>query len=680
MAQLRTLILSLIFLSSVYAQASTAGKVSITGAAQMSAAQPAPFNVLTLTTQNPLAPSASLFPGFPTVAGGVPAEGYQGGAYVNGLALFTPWQWQASIKHGTLLAYRGGASGTFACTNSTSCAANWDWFDMTTLPLNCPSAYAPCPSQDTATGYVGLALDNNGFVYYTPDAANQYPVFMRFNPFGSAGSGVTSVSNAANYTYFSAPSPTSGSPLGAGYGWCTGIFDGQYVYYAPTDAGGYANTNFIRYNTTGAGGFVIANFQNFDLTTLPGGALNGGFESSAFDGQKVYLLPAGGRDLVIYNTTLPFTTASSYKTLNLANLGVPTQTLAPSNMTSDKAPSPYVASASSEVSPAWNAFDGVAGSYWVGASGICWLQINLGSASTVGSYSLYSNGGGAPLNWTLQGSANGSTWTVVDTETGVSAWNNDSLTFTLSSPATYQYWRLNITANNNYTYTFVSLFSLYTPAYPQVTGAGNLNAVQTQNDYIGGQPVWNPAGTIEYLYLTPFASNLTTTSHATTVLLSTVLRVPVATCGSPTAGSQTCSSGFTPLDITASTSTWEMFDLANLATNQAWAAGAFAYPPLYTPPSPLTNQLTLGGFQLTWLNVHNTADPIVGFVADYGNFYMRHHASHTLSDPSGWDVAQRPAGQANGCMGGGYDPVNQLLYVACPAATPAPSAWQIGPL
>jgi hypothetical protein len=123
-----------------------------------------------------------------------------------------------------------------------------------------------------------------------------------------------------------------------------------------------------------------------------------------------------------------------------------------------------------------------------------------------------------------------------------------------------------------------------------------------------------------------------------------------------------------------------MFDLANLATNQAWAAGAFAYPPLYTPPSPLTNQLTLGGFQLTWLNVHNTADPIVGFVADYGNFYMRHHASHTLSDPSGWDVAQRPAGQANGCMGGGYDPVNQLLYVACPAATPAPSAWQIGPL
>jgi len=188
--------------------------------------------------------------------------------------------------------------------------------------------------------------------------------------------------------------------------------------------------------------------------------------------------------------------------------------------------------------------------------------------------------------------------------------------------------------------------------------------------------VWNPAGTIEYLYLTPFASNTTTSSHATTVLLSTILRVPVATCSSPTAGAQTCSSGFTSLDITASTSTWEMFDVANLATNQAWVTAGFTYPPLFVPPSPLTNQLTLGGFQLTWLNVHNTADPIVGFVADYGNFYMRHHASHALSDPSGWDVAQRPAGQTNGCMGGGYDAPHQLFYTACPNAP----VWQIGPL
>jgi hypothetical protein len=687
---MKTLILSLVFLSSVYAQASAAGKVSSAGATQMSAAQQAPFNVLNLSTQNPLAPSAGLFPGFPTVAGGNPAEGYQGGIYINGLALFTPWQWQTSIKQGTLLAYRGGASGTFACPNSTSCAANWDWFDMTTLALNCPSGYAPCPSQDSATGYVGLVLANN-IVYYTPDAANQFPVFMAFNPFGPAGSGGTSVSNPANYTYFSAPAAGS-SPLGRTYGWCTGVFDGQYVYYSPTDAGGYKNTDLIRYNTTGAGGFALANFQNFDLSTLPGGTLNGGFESSAFDGQKIYLLPTNGGDLVVYDTTQSFTNAggTSYKVLNLANLGTSAVTyIAPVDMTSNTAPSPYVASASTNY-PAggflpWNAFDGTLGvPGWTGTNhGSDWLQIYLGSPWLLQAYAIVVSGASrAPTAWTMQGSNNGTTWTTVDTQTGQTAWTAGVLnTYTPAAPvAAYAYYRLNIMAGGDGTYTNVGQLYLYSGSYPQVTGNGNLHAIHAQNDYIGGQVAWNPAGTTEYLYLAPFGANPGQSSHANTIVSSNVLRVPVATCSPGTPGAQTCIGTFTALDITASSSIWEIFDLANLAANQAWAAARLAYPPLYTPPSPLANQLTLGAFQLTWLNVHSTADPVVGFVADYGNFYMRHHVSHTLSDPSGWDLAQRPAGQANGCMGGGYDPANQLLYVACPAATPTPSAWQIGPL
>jgi hypothetical protein len=533
--KMRILILFFGLLASLLAQTSTSGKVTVKGTTQMSAAAPAPFNILTLASRS-LAPTTTLFTGFPTVSGH-PAQGYQGGIYVNNLALFTPWQWSVQIKQGTLLGYSGGPSGTFQCTNPTSCAANWDWFDMSTLALNCPATYV-CPAADSATGYVGLVLAN-GIVYYTPDAANQFPVFMAFNPFGSAGPGGTSVSNAANYTSFSAPTAGT-SPLGRTYGWCTAVFDGRYVYYAPTNAGAYKNANFVRYDTTGA--FAISNFQNFDLSTLPGGAINAGFESSAFDGQRVFLLPTNGGDLVVYDTTQSFTNASGtpYKVLNLANLG--------------------------------------------------------------------------------------------------------------------------------------------TAGYPAVIGTGNLHAVQTQNDYIGGQMAWNPAGTIEYLYMAPFASNTSTTSHATSVLLSTVLRVPVATCSSPAANTQACPSGFASLDITASTSTWEMFDLANLTTNQAWATAGFAYPPLFAPPSPLTNQLTIGAFQLTWLNVHTPSDPIVGLVADYGNYYLRHHVSHTLSDPSGWDVGLRPGGQTNGCMGGGYDAVNQLLYPACPPASPIASVWQIGPL
>ena len=548
MTQIRVLILSLVSLSFIFAQATTAGKVSIKGVTRMSAAQPPPFNVLTLTTQNSFAPSASLLPGLPAVAGGNPAEGYQGGIYINNTAIFIPWQYSASIPHGTVLAYSGGPSGAFHCTSPASCAANWSFFDISNpgnLPLNCPSGFGACPAADSASGYTcQVILDNNSIVYYIPGADQQFPVMMAYNTLGSGG-----IANPANYAYFSAPGKTSGSPLGTGYGWCTGVYDGRYVYYAPTAGGAVVNSNFLRYDTqAGAfpGGFTIANFSHYDLANGPGGKTAGVansccFLSSAYDGQqKIYLLPHQGSWLTVYDTTISggFTSSTSYKVLNMANLG---------------------------------------------------------------------------------------------------------------------------TAGN-----------------PQVTGNGNLNAIQTLATYVGGQMVWNAAGTVEFLYMAPFGSNPAGVSYAGTILLSDVIRVPVATCSPGVPGTQACSGTFAALDITAATSTWEIFDLANLATNRAWAAGGFAYPPLYTPPSPLTNQLTLGGFQLTWLNVHNTADPIVGFVADYGNFFMRHHASHALSDPSGWDVAQRPAGQGNGCMGGGYDAINQLLYLACPAANPVASAWQIG--
>ena len=360
----------------------------------MSEAQAPLVNVLSLTTQNGFAPSGSLLTGFPTVTGGVPAEGYQGGLYINGMALFTPHLYANSISQGTLLAYTGGSGGTFHCTTPSTCAANYSWFDMTTLSPFCPSGYGTCPSQDSASGYTcGQVVDNNSVVYYIPGASQQFPVMMAFNALGSGG-----VTNPANYKYFSSPAKTSGSPLGAKYGWCTGVFDGRYVYYAPTNGGSaFSNSNLLRYDTQGAGGFVITNFSNFDLSGLPGAGNNCCYESSAYDGQqKIYLLPQGGY-LTIYDTKAGggFTASSSYKVLNMANLG--------------------------------------------------------------------------------------------------------------------------------------------TTGNPQVTGNGNLNAIQTLNSYIGGQMVWNPAGTIEYLYMAPFGNN-PGTSHADTILLSDVIRVPVATCSPGSTG------------------------------------------------------------------------------------------------------------------------------------------------
>jgi hypothetical protein len=550
----KTIALFLFLLSSAVAQTSTSGKVSIQGTTQMSAKQPAAFSALTLTTSHPFLPTSTLFPGFPTVTGGHLAYGYQGGLYTDGMALFTPQQWNVSIPQGTLMAYTGGSSGTFACTNATSCAANWDYFDMTGLSLACPSG-ATCPGSDAPTGYTcGQIVDGAGIVYYIPGFDQQTPAMMSFNPNGSHGSGGSAVSNASNYAGFLAPTKGT-SNLGYLYGWCTGVFDGRYIYYAPTGGGTTLNTNFLRYDTLAAawpGGFVIANFQSVKLSSS--GFLNdtnaGGFLSSAFDGGRyIYLLPIhNAGTMVRYDTTASFTAGSSYKEFLLSNLG--------------------------------------------------------------------------------------------------------------------------------------------TSGNPQVIGNGNLHAMQTGvggPGYVGGQMVWNPAGTIEYMYWAPFGGN-TGASYSSTWLLSDVLRVPAATCSPGVPGTQTCSGTFTALDITASSSTWEIFDLANLATNQAWAAAGYASPAVFGAASSysnntLANQMVLGAYQLTWLNVHTPSDPIVGFVPDYGAFFIRHHVSKTLSDPSGWDVVPRPSSQANGCMGGGYDAVNQLFYLACPGSAGAvPVAIQLGPL
>jgi hypothetical protein len=556
---MKTLTLLLTLVSCAFAQTTTAGSTTTAGTTLFSASTPAPFNALTLSTENGFAPSTALLTGFPTVAGGGAAEGYQGGIYTNGMALYTPWQVGSATPHGTLLAYTGGSGGTFHCTNPTTCAANWDFFNMATgVTLACPGG-ATCPTSpaDTATGYTcGVVTDSAGIVYFIPGVDNQTPAMMSFNPFGSNGAGGSPVSNSANYAGFDAPTKNT-STLGYKYGWCTGVYDGRYVYFAPTAGGtAFSNSNFLRYDTQPLGspdwpsGFVLANFSAVNLSSAS--FLNDAnaccFLSSSYDGgQNIYLLPINNNGrLVIYNKTLSFTTGSSYKEFLMANLGT----------------------------------------------------------------------GGS---------------------------------------------------------------------YPHVTGNGNLNALQNSSGFVGGQMVWNAAGSIEYMYLAPFATNPGGIAQAGQILQSTVVRVKVATCGSPSAGSQTCSGGFAAVDITASTSTWEIFDLANLAVNQEWSIAGYASPALYGPVSSygnnsLANQLILGGFQLTWLNVHNTADPIVGFVADFGYMYARQHVNGSLSDPSSWDLVPRPSTQANGCMGGGYDPVNQLFYTACPGANPVPSAWQIGPL
>lgn len=191
---------------------------------------------------------------------------------------------------------------------------------------------------------------------------------------------------------------------------------------------------------------------------------------------------------------------------------------APHNMTTNNAPSPFVASASTTVgiNDAYSAFDGniPAWPYWLGSnSGVDWLKLDLGSgfSKKLLSYSIQVNAipepDRAPKNWTMEGSNDNSTWDALDTRTNQTSWTSGQIrNFVCATYTTqYRYFRLNITANNgDATYTQVGEIYLYaysglstsdtitvggvTYAIASVTGGANVaysDSLKTQTVTLG---------------------------------------------------------------------------------------------------------------------------------------------------------------------------------------------------
>ena len=129
----------------------------------------------------------------------------------------------------------------------------------------------------------------------------------------------------------------------------------------------------------------------------------------------------------------------------------------PDNMTAAALPVPFVASAStSHTDPdfaPWHAFDGDTATFWAAGDGNLppsWLQIDLGTTQYCASYKLIARNFAFGF-WTafnLAGSANASTWAVVDSRSGLSWTNGEQKTFTVQVPERFRYWRFNITATS----------------------------------------------------------------------------------------------------------------------------------------------------------------------------------------------------------------------------------------
>lgn len=100
---------------------------------------------------------------------------------------------------------------------------------------------------------------------------------------------------------------------GSSNGFNGSAFDGRYLYLAP-----YFSGSFVRVDTQGSFS-AASSYTAMAGATIPG---FGAFSGAVFDGRYVYYVPSGSI-VVRYDTTAPFTAASSYASFDLSTTGAP---------------------------------------------------------------------------------------------------------------------------------------------------------------------------------------------------------------------------------------------------------------------------------------------------------------------------------------------------------------------
>ena len=119
---------------------------------------------------------------------------------------------------------------------------------------------------------------------------------------------------------------------------------------------------------------------------------------------------------------------------------------------------------------AWRAFSGTFGDFWRSSAQASTLAVDLGSAKTINSYGfrvIFNStnvlDGGVPKTWTLEGS-NGSLtsgFSTIDTRSNIVP-TVRSIAFNVTTPASYRYYRLNVTATQSGAAAEVGQFKLNT--------------------------------------------------------------------------------------------------------------------------------------------------------------------------------------------------------------------------
>ncbi len=230
--------------------------------------------------------------------------------------------------------------------------------------------------------------------------------------------------------------------------------------------------------------------------------------------------------------------------------------VAPHNMMSNTAPSPYVASCTSKFNSSgdcYAAFSSSAGAGWQSATNPTYptfLELDLGAGNTtvLGNYSINAlvNPGYQPNTWQMQGSNDNSTWNTVDSESGQTWTTNQTKNFVCSVTTTaYRYFRVLTSVGNSSVYTIIGQLYLFAQNFTSGT-AGDFYYSTGFDQFFGprtagGSPLWPPQSLPNFSGVISNGTTFTASGCSNSAL------VGGATAGSFTSGTTgTCTVVITP--------------------------------------------------------------------------------------------------------------------------------------
>lgn len=152
--------------------------------------------------------------------------------------------------------------------------------------------------------------------------------------------------------------------------------------------------------------------------------------------------------------------------MNIVSPFITTQSWLIPRMTSNAAPTGYVASCSATATAAYMGFGSNDAERWAlppASSGVGWLKLQVPYPICVTSWTGQNTAGdtGGLRSFRFEGSLDNANWIVLDTQTNLTWLNMTFKTFNLTTKRMFKYFRINITAGGGLGYPGINRVNFY---------------------------------------------------------------------------------------------------------------------------------------------------------------------------------------------------------------------------